>query len=578
MTAPLPPPASPPNPSFLAYTPVALAFGTSGLRGLVKDITDLEAFINITGSLRYMQAVGDIQAGSTVILAGDLRPSTDRILRAAQHAITLAGFKVEYAGKIPSPALIYRSLVTGCAGVMVTGSHIPFDRNGIKLNKRRGEVLKSDEAGITAEVLDVRAAEYARTKEASAFDAAGMLKAAPAILPVNGSAEDAYVRRAQAGFAKGALRGLRIVVYQHSAVGRDILARILRELGAEVVTAGRAETFVAIDTENITDEQLARLDGLVVQAERAAGGARVDAIVSTDGDSDRPLVAAVLREPGTDGRRVRFLPGDLLGIVVAELLGADAVAVPISANDAVERRMRERGVLLRKTRIGSPYVIDAIDGLARAGKHKTILGWEANGGFLVGVDVNLPCGTVAALPTRDATLPIVANLVAAAEAGVTLDALWDRLPRRYGRSGLLDEVPTEASRAALDALVPEGDVVEVDLTHPPGITGLRREERDDGSRSELSGEAVRAWQKVRATLERVFTKEHGFGKVERINVMDGLRVYFDNGDVAHVRPSGNAPQLRIYANSDTQARADAIVLAGLREPDGLLRELLRVAR
>jgi phosphomannomutase len=40
----------------------------------------------------------------------------------------------------------------------------------------------------------------------------------------------------------------------------------------------------------------------------------------------------------------------------------------------------------------------------------------------------------------------------------------------------------------------------------------------------------------------------------RINVLDGVRVYFHDGDVAHVRPSGNAPQLRIYANSDSQAR------------------------
>lgn len=56
---------------------------------------------------------------------------------------------------------------------------------------------------------------------------------------------------------------------------------------------------------------------------------------------------------------------------------------------------------------------------------------------------------------------------------------------------------------------------------------------------------------------------------------DGVRVYFHNGDVAHVRPSGNAPQLRIYANSDSQARADEIVELGLREPDGILCQLER---
>ncbi|HEU4340172.1 MAG TPA: hypothetical protein VFU31_01230 [Candidatus Binatia bacterium] len=50
-----------------------------------------------------------------------------------------------------------------------------------------------------------------------------------------------------------------------------------------------------------------------------------------------------------------------------------------------------------------------------------------------------------------------------------------------------------------------------------------------------------------------------------------MRVYFHNGDVAQVRPSGNAPRLRIYATSDSQARADEIVELGLREPDGILR-------
>jgi phosphomannomutase len=77
---------------------------------------------------------------------------------------------------------------------------------------------------------------------------------------------------------------------------------------------------------------------------------------------------------------VRFLPGDLLGIVVAGYLRADAAVVPISANDAVERRMGERGVLLHKTKIGSPYVISGIDDL-RCANTFTIVGWEANGDF-----------------------------------------------------------------------------------------------------------------------------------------------------------------------------------------------------
>ncbi|HYY25419.1 MAG TPA: hypothetical protein VE689_08015 [Candidatus Udaeobacter sp.] len=555
--------------SFLNYSPVPLAFGTSGLRGLVKDITDLEAYINVKASLRFLLSIGDIRANSVVVIAGDLRPSTDRIMRACAQAVIDSNCQVENAGKIPTPALISHAIAAGRAGVMVSGSHIPFDRNGIKLSKSAGEILKSDEPGIRREIERVRIEEYSRSAATSAFDASGRIKQSPELPPLVRAAEESYVRRYLQSFTCGGLSGLRVLVYQHSAVGRDILPRILRELGAEVVTTGRSETFIALDTENITDEQLDRLEEFAIAAE--ASGRPVHAIVSTDGDSDRPLVTAVL--PTADvqrgGRRVRFLPGDLLGIVVAEYLRADAAAVPISANDAVERRMGQRGISLAKTKIGSPYVISALDELRRAGTYERIVGWEANGGFLTGSDIALTSGTLIALPTRDSTLPILANLFAAAEQRIALRTLWSRLPARFGRAGLIDNVPIAVSQAILARLIPPGDVIEVEFdgTHVFDRSG------PGAMRTPLAEPAATEWEQRKATLTRFFTRALGFDDIARINVLDGVRVYFYNGDIAHMRPSGNAPQLRIYANSDSQARADQIVELALREPDGILRQL-----
>jgi phosphomannomutase len=561
-----------PTISFLNYAPVPLAFGTSGLRGLVKDITDLEAYINVKATLRYLLSIGDIRPSSRVVVAGDLRPSTDRIMRAGAQAIIDSGFQVENAGKVPTPALISHSISRGCAGVMVTGSHIPFDRNGIKINKSVGEILKSDEAGIIREVERVRAEEYRRTATESAFDASGMLKRPTDLPSFDRAAEEAYVHRYLSSFTGGGLSGLRVLVYQHSAVGRDVLPRILRALGAEVITAGRSDTFIPIDTENITGEQLDRLEEFAVVAETS--GRPLHAIVSTDGDSDRPLVTAVLpaAEVKPGGRRVRFLPGDLLGIIVAEYLNADAAAVPISANDAVERRMGERGVLLEKTKIGSPYVISALDELRGAGSHERILGWEANGGFLTGSNIALSAGTLAALPTRDATLPILANLFAAAEQGIGLSTLWGRLPARFGCAGLLDNFPVAASQAIIARLIPPGDTIDVEFA---GAGLVLDRSRVAVTAARLAEPAGKDWLERQATLSRFFTRALGFDDIVRINVLDGVRVYFQNDDVAHVRPSGNAPQLRIYANSDSQARADQIVELGLREPDGILRQLER---
>lgn len=554
----------------LNYRPVPLGFGTSGLRGLVQDITDLEAYINVKGTLRYLLKTGDIHPPGEVLIGGDLRPSTDRIMRACAAAVVDCGFRVANAGKIPTPALILHCLAKRCAGVMVTGSHIPFDRNGIKINKSTGEILKSDEPGIAREIESVRRNEYGSSAAASAFNAFGMLQPARDLPPIDGAAERGYLRRYLGSFAGGGLAGRRILVYQHSAAGRDLVPRILQELGADVLVAGRSETFVPIDTENITGEQLDDLAELAVAAE--ASGRALHAIVSTDGDSDRPLLIAVLpaSEVTPGGRRARFLPGDLLGLVVAEYLRADAAAVPISANDAVERRLRERKVLLEKTRIGSPYVVAELEKLRDAGAHRRIVGWEANGGFLTGSDIALHGAALTALPTRDAVLPMLACLFAAAEQGMSLPALWDRLPARCGRAGLIDDFPAAASQAILARLVPAGQVSEVEFTG----TGLVLDRsRPDASPAALATESAADWQQSRAALSRSFTTALGFDEITRINVLDGVRVYFRNGDIAHIRPSGNAPQMRIYAISDSQQRADEIVEIALREPDGILRSL-----
>jgi phosphomannomutase len=524
-------------PSFLDYEPVELQFGTSGMRGLVRDITDLEAYISVKGALEYLLRIGDIARGSAIVVGGDLRPSTDRIVLACVQAILDSGCRVEYAGKLPTPALVLHAIETGRAGVMVTGSHIPFDRNGIKVNRSRGELLKSDEPGVLAEIARERATQYAKTAATSAFDASGMLKQAPALPPRSNAAEERFSRRYIGAFPDDVLAGRRIAFWEHSAVGRELIPLILMALGAEVVRVGRSDSFVPIDTENIDDAALGELERLVGVAEAQHGP--IDAIVSTDGDSDRPLVAAVRRRPSANrARRVRFIPGDLLGLVVADYLRADAVTVPVSANDAIDQHFGQhlgaQEIELTKTRIGSPYVIASMDEQRRRGAER-VVGWEANGGFLVGSDLRVPGGTLRALPTRDSLLPIVATFAAASARSLTVEELWDRLPARFGRAGLIDEIPVAVSGAIMRELVAMAP----------------------------------------AELEPFFGRALGFGKVARRDSTDGVRIWFDNGDIAHLRPSGNAPQLRIYANAGSQARADEIVAHGLREPDGILRALQR---
>ena len=89
----------------------------------------------------------------------------------------------------------------------------------------------------------------------------------------------------------------------------------------------------------------------------------------------------------------------------------------------------------------------------------------------------------------------------------------------------------------------------------------------------VTAEEAEMLMSIRARLQSHFTRNGGFGEIRRLNYLDGLRIHFDNGDVAHIRPSGNADELRIYAVADTQERADAIAAFGVAEPDGILRSL-----
>ncbi|MBZ5582844.1 MAG: hypothetical protein LAQ30_11710 [Acidobacteriia bacterium] len=210
----------------------------------------------------------------------------------------------------------------------------------------------------------------------------------------------------------------------------------------------------------------------------AAGGA--DAVVSTDGDSDRPLICGV--DPAG---KARFFGGDLVGMIVAGYLRADAVVVPISCNDAIDRSDLAP-ISEPKTRIGSPHVIAGMERARRRGK-RAVCGWEANGGFLTGSDIARNSATLSALPTRDAMLPILCTLFAAREKGLSLTELFGRLPRRFGRAGLLRRFPREAALAII----------------------ARFSGNDAGSR-----------------IEGIFTPELGFGAAAGVDLTDGLRITF----------------------------------------------------
>lgn len=55
-----------------------------------------------------------------------------------------------------------------------------------------------------------------------------------------------------------------------------------------------------------------------------------------------------------------------------------------------------------------------------------------------------------------------------------------------------------------------------------------------------------------------------FGLVKSIDYTDGLRVIFNTGRIVHIRPSGNAPELRVYAEAEGERVASDNAASALR--------------
>jgi phosphomannomutase len=462
---------------------MAPKFGTSGLRGLVVELTEELVRDYVTAFLQACPHGGAVHVGR------DLRPSSPHIAEWVIEAVRDAGIAAVDCGAVPTPALALSSLDAGAAAVMVTGSHIPADRNGLKFYVPTGEISKDDETLIHG-ALGKPAAQAAR----------GALSQT--------DARAAYVSRYVTAFGPEAMQDLRVGVYQHSSVAREIMVEVVEALGATAIPIARSETFIPVDTEALDPDTKKLFAGWFAEHD-------LSVLISTDGDADRPMLV-------DDAMRV--VPGDVLGAVTSRALDAKVICTPVSSNTMIDVEGAFDFAHVARTKIGSPFVIAAMEQALLTDPQARVVGYEANGGFLLGFAADAAAGALAPLMTRDCLLPVLAPLSAARAAGVGLAAMLDGLPPLFTAADRIAGIPTETSKAFIAKL-----------------------STDAGARA-----AFFALSGTETALDET----------------DGLRVSFDSGSTVHLRPSGNAPEFRCYAEAPAREEAAALVdgyLAKLRE-------------
>ena len=473
---------------------LGVAFGTSGVRGLVKDLTPELCYAFVSS---FFQGV--CPQTQQVAVGIDLRPSSPDIAKACLAAIEASGAEAVYCGALPTPALAFYSMQNNIAAVMITGSHIPFDRNGIKFYRPDGEISKADEASIMNGDVSIPTGLAKQVEQG--------------ILPiVSNAAIELFKTRYTTLFPTGMLQGKRIGVYEHSSVARDVIKALLAQFGAEVISLERTETFVPIDTEAVSEED--KQKGLDWSKQY-----NLDAIVSTDGDGDRPLISD---ENG------QWLRGDIVGVLCADYLQASHVAAPVNVNTVVEIRgdlQNPQRVTLR-TKIGSPYVIAGMEQLEQDAQNTglesvSIVGYEANGGFLVGSDMQVNNQTLHALPTRDSVLPILIVLAMSHQQQRVISQLTSEFAPRFTASDRIKDIPANVSKQLIADL--------------------------------------KASKAKQAELLQTIAKQDETLEVVAIDETDGLRMTLNNGDIVHLRPSGNAPELRCYVESNIKSKASVVL-------------------
>ncbi|MCL1160653.1 phosphomannomutase [Shewanella chilikensis] len=448
-------------------------FGTSGARGLVSDFNPevCAAF-----ALAFIDVMKQSFSFDRMAIAIDNRPSSPDIAAACIAAAKAIGLEVDYYGVIPTPALAVTSMADNIPAIMVTGSHIPFDRNGLKFYRPDGEISKADENAILSSesvLTDLNIVSLPIASE---------------------RASNTYINRYLKSFSSDLLCGKRIGIYEHSSAGRDLYARLFEQLGATVIGLGRSDCFIPIDTEAVSQSDIY----MAVMWQKEF---QLDAIFSTDGDGDRPLLSD---ETGN------YLRGDILGLLAAQYLNIEGLAVPVSCNSSIEASSVFNHV--KRTKIGSPYVIAEFENLLKLSDR--IAGFEANGGFLLGSDIDVNDSKLTALPTRDAILPALAVLAMAGKDPIS--NLVKQLPNIFTASDRIQNYPRDQSLSLIE----------------------------NGSSEPM-----------------VLLSELGLDNVDVVNfdVTDGLRMTLNNGEVVHLRPSGNAPELRCYVEADSQNRAQELV-------------------
>ncbi|MFW6349684.1 MAG: phosphomannomutase [Thiohalospira sp.] len=381
-----------------------VGFGNGGIRAEVDRLGDAAVYAFTHAFLDHLRQASHLERVRRVPVGGDLRPSSTAIMRAVAAAVADAGLFPVNAGRLPAPALAWYALHHHTPAILVTGSHMGAEANGLKFFRPDGETGRADETALRRQPVVL---------PSHRFDRQAHMHGGVPLGETDHAIENEWRQRLADFLRPAGLTGWRIGVVEQSTTAREPLVGLLESLGARVTRLGRREAFLALDTEDMPTswEEAGPL------WTRQHG---LDALVSADADGDRPLLATA---EGT------WLRGDRIGALAARELGVRTVVTPVTSTSAVEASGWFE--VVHRTRVPSPELVATLQQEAAREGEPAVAGFAAHGGLLTCGDLSVEGRQLPPLPSRDGVLPALLVLQAAARRGLSLTALDGELPDRH---------------------------------------------------------------------------------------------------------------------------------------------------
>jgi len=344
-------------------------FGTDGIRGKVN-----QGNINGEKFFKFGLAAGTYfknlkKTKQTAIIAKDTRLSGYTLEPALVSGLASAGMHVTTLGPLPTNGLaMLTKYMKSNMGIMITASHNPFYDNGLKLFGPDGLKLSDKIEKKIEKLIDSKI-----TKQLSKPITLGRVKRIE-------NANEKYIQILTKNFPKNFnLKGITIVVDCANGAGYKAAPKLLKKLGAKVISIGVKPNGLNIN-QKCGSTYPTKIQTYVKKYNAKLG-------ISLDGDADRIIMCD---ENG------RIVDGDQIIAMLAKrwkkkrILRGGVVGTLMS-NFGLENFLKKEKIKFLRSKVGDRYVKEAMK------KNNFNLGGEQSGHIILGKFATTGDGLLVAL-------------------------------------------------------------------------------------------------------------------------------------------------------------------------------------